>query len=117
MKTGQVIVGTIWDTVPKNSIGFYIGRSSKAPSPLQNPHVITAHCSREKAISLYKVHIKKALKSRNEPIIDELKEMKEVLLRGQNVFLRCYCKNKACHGDVIKELLDGAIKRELKKAN
>ena len=67
----------------------YIGRGSK----WGNPYKIGIDGDRAKVIKLYKGYIvKKSI------IHTDLEE-----LRGKT--LVCYCKPKACHGDVLIELL------------
>lgn len=66
----------------------YIGRGSK----WGNPFVIDRDGNRETVIEKYKEYI----------LGTELPDQIE-LLRGKTLI--CYCKPKACHGDVLIELL------------
>lgn len=52
----------------------------------------------DKTIELYKKYILKKIKS-GTISCDDLKKLK-------NKNLGCWCKPKACHGDVLKELVD-----------
>ena len=72
----------------------YIGRGSK----WGNPYPIDEHNNREDVIALYWGLMDNRMKQ--DPIHwhDELQK-----LRGKT--LVCYCKPKACHGDVLIELL------------
>ena len=72
----------------------YIGRGSK----WGNPYPIDEHNNREDVIALYWELMDNRMKQ--DPIHwhEELKK-----LRGKT--LVCYCKPKACHGDVLIELL------------
>jgi hypothetical protein len=67
----------------------YIGRGSK----WGNPFVIGASGDRETVIRRYKEYILK-----NDKLLNCLDELK-----GKT--LVCYCKPRACHGDVLIELL------------
>ena len=75
---------------------IYIGRGSR----LGNPYVIGKDGDREGVISRYKVDFYRRLEE--EPDFREYVES----LKGK--ILGCFCKPKACHGDIIKEYLDGS---------
>lgn len=65
----------------------YIGR----PSIFGNPFIVGLHGDRETVINLFRDSLTPAMK---ELIIE----------RCKGKILGCYCKPKACHGDVIKEI-------------
>lgn len=68
----------------------YIGR----PSKWGNPFVIGKDGNREQVIEKYR-----------ELILNQPKLMRE-LYELQNKILGCWCKPKACHGDILKELVE-----------
>lgn len=68
----------------------YIGRGSK----WGNPFVIGVHGNREEVIDKYKDYLLKDIS-----LMNSLPELK-----GKN--LVCYCKPLACHGDILKELVE-----------
>ena len=68
----------------------YIGR----PSIWGNPFIIGRDGSREEVIAKYEDWV-----TSNEELINKLE-----FLRGKA--LVCYCKPKACHGDVLARLAD-----------
>jgi hypothetical protein len=74
----------------------YIGRPSKWGNPFSHLSGTTAEfkvANREEAINKYRRWI------RNQPeLMNDIEE-----LRGKT--LGCWCKPKACHGDVLIELL------------
>jgi len=74
----------------------YIGRGSK----LGNRYIIGRDGDRKGVITCYKVDFYRRLEE--EPGFKEYVES----LRGKT--LGCYCKPQPCHGDVIKEYLDGS---------
>lgn len=74
---------------PKEPNDVYIGRGSK----WGNPYRIGVHGSRDAVIAKYRDYLES-----NEHLKRSLPE-----LRGKN--LVCYCKPKACHGDVLMEYL------------
>lgn len=75
--------------VRKAPYDVYIGR----PSKWGNPFVIGVHGDREAVIRMYREFI-----MGNQRLLDDLHE-----LDGKT--LGCYCVPKACHGDVLVELL------------
>jgi hypothetical protein len=74
----------------KEDYDVYIGRGSK----WGNPFPIGTCGSRAQVIQLYKEYI-----LASEGLMYDLHELK-----GKR--LGCYCKPLACHGDVLKELVD-----------
>lgn len=95
----------------------YIGR----PSPLGNPFshkrdtkadFIVA--SREEAVKRYRMWLIKKIKEKDKAVIDELKRLKRIAMEKGELKLGCWCAPKACHGDVIKEILEMSIKKKKK---
>lgn len=66
----------------------YIGR----PSKWGNPYVIGKDGTRSEVIAKYREYVM------NNP------ELMESLVELRGKILGCYCKPKACHGDVLVEL-------------
>jgi hypothetical protein len=81
--------------------GEYIGR----PSPLGNPYKISYHFNRHDIISYYAQYIRNALISRDKDFLTELNRLFQILINNQKLNLICWCAPKACHGDVIRQLL------------
>ncbi len=75
------------EAVPKEAV--YIGRGSK----WGNPYIIGKHGTREEVIDLYREYI-----GSSPNLIACLPE-----LVGKD--LVCYCRPRACHGDVLLELV------------
>lgn len=76
--------------IKKEKCDIYIGRGSK----WGNPFYIGKDGNRKKVIEKYKYYIL------NKPkLLNNLNELK-------NKKLGCYCKPLACHGDILKELID-----------
>lgn len=73
----------------KEKYDVYIGRGSK----WGNPFVIGKDGNRDEVILKYKKHI-----TNNPGLVSALPELKDKVLG-------CWCKPKACHGDVLKELV------------
>lgn len=97
------------DTVLTDRV-VYIGRGNSQilHSPLANPFKISATCSRDESIAQYETWLFQAIGSRNEQVIKELNRL-YFLAKTGDLELVCYCKPLACHGDVIKRVLDNAL--------
>lgn len=77
------------DEIP--SVSVYIGRGS----PLGNPIKITDQVPREQAIKEYEPWLVKKLLERDDKVEEAFRKLKS------SSKLVCFCKPKACHGDVI----------------
>ena len=81
----------------------YIGRFNKTyglrHSPFANPFVMGAESQRQGVIDLYRTYIK-------EQIAQGRVNLEE--LRGKT--LVCWCSPKACHGDILLELLNELVR-------
>ena len=102
---GKITIGTIWDAIPESSVGVYIGRSSKQPSVLGNPFVINASRTREEACEQYEEYLMDKMNQGDREVLTELNRIGSILLSGKDVLLRCYCKNRLCHGEFIEEVI------------
>jgi hypothetical protein len=79
------------DKIPEGSV--YIGR----PSKWGNPFIIGRDGDREQVIKKYE-----------KWILSQPKLMNELVeLTGKD--LVCYCSPKACHGDVLKKLIENSL--------
>lgn len=74
----------------KEKYDIYIGR----PSKWGNPFTIGKDGTREEVIEKYRKYILK-----NKKLLKSLPELKGKVLG-------CFCKPRACHGDVLVELLE-----------
>lgn len=94
-----ILVGKKWD---KNS--FYIGRGS----PLGNLFKMRDQSTEERnrVCDLYEQWFYTQLEQENMEIISELDKIYELSLKG-DVILGCYCSPKRCHGDTIKNFIEG----------
>jgi hypothetical protein len=77
----------------KEPFDVYIGRGSK----WGNPFIIGRDGTREKVISKYEIHIM----SRPD-LIQALPELIDKTLG-------CWCKPKACHGDILKIMVEDEL--------
>lgn len=44
-------------------------------------------------------------------VCEELNKIVRLIKSGKKVKLMCWCSNKSCHGDVIKEVIEGRLRR------
>ena len=79
---------------------MYIGRGS----PLGNPFKLSPD-SRATVIAKYRVYLEAAIDKEQPDIMAELSRIKSKLLMG-DVNLACFCAPSACHGDIIKEVVE-----------
>lgn len=84
----------------KESFDVYIGRGSK----WGNPYKIGVDGSRSDVINKYKDYLKKKIRKR------EITVAQLAALDGST--LGCFCKPKACHGDVLTKAVQWAVKRQ-----
>ena len=73
----------------KEKYTVYIGR----PSIFGNPYAIGKDGDRKEVINLYRHYVK-----------NNTKVLRAIYNLPKDAILGCYCKPKACHGDVIVEL-------------
>jgi hypothetical protein len=79
---------------------FYIGRGS----PLGNPFTV-AQYGREMAILQYEEWLDQQIKNEDPAILEALDEIMNQVINTGHADLKCFCKPKACHGDVIRALV------------
>ncbi len=82
----------------KESYDVYIGR----PSKWGNPFSIGKDGDRKEVIKKYKRYL-----IENKKLMNSLYEL-------EGKVLGCWCKPKACHGDVLVKLVNRRIKKGLK---
>lgn len=82
----------------------YIGR----PSALGNPFVIGADGTRAEVIEQYRDFMIQSYiyNAKYRSVIDTLVS---AAARGEDINLSCFCSPQACHGDVIKEMIEGIV--------
>ena len=84
-------------TLPARFKRVYIGR----PSVLGNPYFMHSEEEREHVIESFRQYIEG-----NANAMTEIKYLRALHQAGVDLALECFCAPKACHGDVIKELLE-----------
>lgn len=81
---------------------FYIGR----PDPLGNPYKIGDHGTRSEVIEKYKVWLREMYVS-DSKVRTAVERLVSLHLEGRSITLVCWCAPAPCHGDVIKEFVEG----------
>lgn len=95
--------------------GEYIGRGS----PLGNPYshmkgtkALYLVRNRQEAVEKYHDWLKERLEDRsNHAVVGELHRLMQIALREGELNLLCFCAPRACHGDVVKQVLEVMIER------
>ena len=104
-------------TSKKNN--FYIGRS-KNGNPLGNPFTHNgvrtslaklSFKTREEAIAAYEKYFDR-MYGVDEDLTKAFDEIYEHYKNGEDVYLQCFCKPNACHGDVIADRLQRKLIKE-----
>lgn len=90
--------------------GIYIGRSGRGfkGSPLANPYTLGKH-TREEALDLYEAWLLRKLKDPNSEQSKELAKLIDLVNRGSDLNLICFCAPKPCHGDIIKNIIEANL--------
>jgi len=84
--------------------GEYIGRGS----PLGNPFPIGKD-TREEVIIKYREYIYSAIVGSSPAILTELTRLANIAKMG-DLYLVCFCAPKACHGDIVKEIIEEILR-------
>lgn len=105
------VVNKYKHTPTKNDV--YIGRGSPLGNPFtsikgrktQAKYVCS---SRTKSITRYEEYVKHQIEIKNRLICDELNKIYLLAKKG-DVHLVCFCAPKACHGDIIKKIIESKL--------
>lgn len=93
---------------------FYIGRGSVLGNPFS--HLYSTEdkyfcIDREHTVNEYKTYFIQQFHE-NKEVRKLILEMYNLLKSGVDIYLKCYCAPLACHGEVIKQLLENQKKKE-----
>jgi hypothetical protein len=87
----------------QHGLGEYIGR----PSPLGNPFMIGRDGNRDEVITkYYNWLINILLFDLGNPAAKELTRLRGIYEDTGELTLVCWCAPQACHGDVIKHIIE-----------
>lgn len=100
----QVIVTNIRDCKD----GEYIGR----PSVLGNPYPMSTPASREHVCDQYEIWFRNKIHANDRLVMHELMRLHRVGKAKGILKITCHCKSERrphirCHGDTVKNFLDG----------
>jgi hypothetical protein len=87
-------------SMDKDSSIIYIGRGT----PVGNPFKMYNGADRDRVCDNYNIWFYNQIKHKNEAVIKFLDNLKKFHKLG-DLYLRCYCAPKRCHGDTIKSYL------------
>jgi len=80
-------------------------------SILSNPFIIGRDGDRTERLRLYRRWLWDEIESHSSPVYREFLRM-VALAKAGNVFLKCCCKPKACHGDILRSAIEWYIAKE-----
>lgn len=86
------------------SKGIYIGRGS----PLGNPFRLKSaggEFERDESVAMYEEHLRRLVAERDPAVCAELNRLYRIARDG-DLDLVCFCAPLACHGDVVKKILE-----------
>jgi hypothetical protein len=118
---GKIVVYNtkLEDHTNENNNNFYIGRS-KDGNPLGNPFTHNGIRSnlaklsfktREDAIKAYEEYFDR-MYGVDEELTKAFDEIYEHYKNGEDIYLQCFCKPCACHGDVLANRLQRKLIKE-----
>lgn len=95
---------------------FYIGRGSALGNPFTHNGVRSifktmSFKTREQAIEAYEKYFDEVY-GKDEWFTRAFDEIYEHYKNGEDIYLQCFCKPKACHGDVIADRLQRKLIKE-----
>lgn len=97
--------------------GEYIGRPSVLGNPFTHiPQGTLAEivvASREEAIARYREFLFRHIENKTPAIVNELVRLADIARSTGELKLRCWCVPLACHGEVIKAVLEQAIVKSM----
>lgn len=99
--------------LPDGDASFvYIGRPrGSAPLGLGNPFKVGAEYKQGEAVEAFRAHASAEWKKPDSVIRQKITELARRSMAGEDLKLVCWCKPKACHGDVIKQAANTLVAR------
>ncbi|MCK9279301.1 MAG: DUF4326 domain-containing protein [Melioribacteraceae bacterium] len=82
-------------------------------TPLGNPYIVSDSMSREQSVlNFYKYFRKEFFKKTD--VYNAIMEIVEKVKSGENVKIKCCCKPKLCHGDIIKIAIESILEKQIR---
>jgi hypothetical protein len=97
---------------------IYIGRGSPLGNPFTHMKGTKAEfivATREEAVFQYNIWLRQTISEGNIDALLLLHTIANQAVKPEGVELVCYCAPKACHGDVIKDILSIGIPKILEE--
>lgn len=108
VKRGQALrEGVSRFSVGRASSG--VGRGCIPAHALGNPTELRHETEREKVIASYKIWLAEKIEAKDKAVCRALNQIFGAAKRGE-VELECFCSPKACHGDVIKQVIEEKLR-------
>ena len=96
---------------------IYIGRSNffykLEGSVLANPYQVNKKRTLEESLILYKKWILQMYSLNQGSVYDELIRLAKLEKEGKKFALGCWCKPNNCHGDIVKQVIEFLIKKNI----
>lgn len=98
----MITIGVKWINLP-NAHNVYCGRGSVFgnPYPMQNKTDIERH----RVCNLYVPYFRKAANEKGSPLNLAMRNLLKLHMSGENINLQCFCPNKRCHCETIRDSL------------
>lgn len=93
--------------------GVYVGR----PSPLGNPYLIGTHGNRLQVIEKYRAWLAEKLRNPASHAAREMFRLCNIVERGEDLELVCWCAPLPCHAEVIKETIEEIVRKRMERRN
>lgn len=100
----------------KTTEGECIGRGSPLGNPFTHKQGTKADFvvpTREKSIEAFREYLLTMLRENDPQIVAELDRL-AAIAQQRPLNLKCFCAPQSCHGDVIKHVLEQALKNQEK---
>lgn len=94
---------------------IYIGRGSALGNPYTGSKQVSQTKAtyqakdREDAIAKYGEWLDQQIHQQNMDVVEQLNAIWRSVKAGETVYLVCFCKPKACHGDVIRKVIESKL--------
>jgi Domain of unknown function (DUF4326) len=94
---------------PLHENEIYVGRKNPryelGGSPLANPFVLRNEFERTSVIERYREWLASRIIAADRTVLEELKRILTIGRSYRELHLFCWCRPRACHADVIAEIL------------
>lgn len=97
---------------PGDASYVYIGRPrGHAPLGLGNPFRVGAEYKQGEAVEAFRDYARDAWSDPRSEFRQRVMDLARRSFAGEDLKLVCWCKPRACHGDVLKDAIDHVVAR------